>query len=962
VAIAFAEALAAIWAEFGGAALFNASGWFVANSALVNTALLAAASYAHSSDQQRRLRNQARDAFNASLTDRQITVRSAVQPRGVLYGRDKVGGQLADAFVTGSLGQYLHLVVSFYGHECDACEKIYLNNIELPAADGSGFIQSGVYAKTNTLSTMLTGITAGSVVLANTPSVITSVTRTEGQNSVDYSVTQLLPGSGYTLAGSTVTFTGGALGSGFYTVNYEWQQVLPRVRVKVHLGQAGQVADSDLVAESGGRWTSADVGTGITYIYFRLEYDVDIFGQIGVPEPTALWRGKKLFDPRSSTTVWSDNWALSVRDWLRDTVHGLGCTAAEVPDSEINTAANIADEAVTLYNTGSVNVTNGSAAVVGAGTAWLSKAYAGLTFRVGGVDYTVATVTSETGLTLTTNYTGSTLAGQVYELRQKRYTVNGTLGTENSPLANLKRLLQAGAGTATWVQGRWLVRAGAYLTPTTTISEDYLGTGAVEIVPRASRRDQCNRVSGTYLDAASLYAEKQYPPQVNLTYKAADGGQELTREASFWGVTDSYRAQRLAKIELERSRQAMQVVLNCNHRAYDYAPSDTANVSLARYGWGPKVFEVRSRKFTPGVGITYAVKETASTVFQWNLGDATLYNAAGATSLPNPFATPALLGSLAVDSGASVNQLINTALSVRGLVTWTQSSDIFVRAGGRIEVEWKLWNDTDWQKAAPVAGDSTSTYISPLTPRSVTLVRVRPVNAAGRAGPYTTIAHTVVAGGFISDTNLIPNSSFEVDSNADGLADGVTAYSAGTTGSVTYSRIASGAVHGTYKQRVSAAGLGTGTGDRAGFAWEIPVLAGMPYALSVSAGNPTGPPKLRLRIDWVDASLAFISTSQSGQITLGGSLDRVYITATAPDNAARAAIYVWMEARAGGAGLATMDVDAAQFQSSAVVTQYGIKPDELTAGAVSTTVLANGAATDVVTAAVVATATWSSSE
>src|SRR5262249_49175733 len=137
---------AALW-ELGGALATDVAIGLLGNAALVNAALFVGASYANNADQRRRLRNQARDAFNASLTGRQLTVRSAVEARGVLYGRDKVGGQLADWFITGTKGEFLHLVVAFYGHECDACETVYLNDVALPAPDGSGFIQSGPFSR-----------------------------------------------------------------------------------------------------------------------------------------------------------------------------------------------------------------------------------------------------------------------------------------------------------------------------------------------------------------------------------------------------------------------------------------------------------------------------------------------------------------------------------------------------------------------------------------------------------------------------------------------------------------------------------------------------------------------------------------------------------------------------------------------------------------------------------------------
>lgn len=953
---------AALWeAAFADAAVF-----FLANASTINTALFIGATAAHGAEQRRKLRNQARDAFNASLQDRQVTIRSAVASRGVLYGRDKVGGQLADAFVTGSLGQYLHLVIAFYGHECDACEKIYLNNIELPAPDGSGFIQSGVYAKINTLSAVAVD-SSGSVVLPFTPSAITSVTRTDGNNSVDYTVS----GADYTLSGSTVTFVGGAVGSGsFYTVNYEYQQVLPRVRVKVHLGQSGQTADSDLVSESGGRWTSNDVGQGIAYIYFRLEYDQDIFGQIGVPEPTALWRGKKVFDPRSSTTVWSLNAALCTRDHLRDTVYGLGCTSAEVPDSEINTAANICDEEVTLYATGTVAVTNGSAAVVGSGTSWLANAYPGLLFvSTDGTRYTVLSVTDNTHLTLTANYGGSTLSGQAYSLRQYRYTCNGTLGTEDSPRENLRKLVATMAGTAVWVQGRWLVRAGAHLTPTLTLNEDYLADGTINITPRASRRDAFNRVSGTFLDANALHAQKQYPAVANATYKGYDGGVELTREISFPLVTDSFRAQRLAKIALERARRAITVRLNCNHRAYDLVPSDTVNLTLARYGWSSKVFEVRSRKYMPGVGIEYTLVETDSGVWGWTYGsDAQAYNPSSATSLPNPFTAPSALASLAVDSGATVNALLATAGNVRALVSWTQSSDIFVRAGGRIDVEWKLWNDTDWQKAPPVPGDATSTYISPLAPRSVTLVRVRPVNAAGRAGPYTTLAHSVATGGAPGGGNVLRNSDFDIDSNADGLADNWTGYNAGTVGTVTYTVSTGGVASGMY-QRVQASNLGVGSGNQVGIrhtdAINVDGYDGTRVTLSGFAyNNGSGSPDLRLHIDWYSAangggSLLSATTKTVSDLVAGWN--RYAVDGVIPSNALSAKVYVWIENRKSSSGAVDVGFDRIQMQYG-VLTDYAPRADELLPGVVTTPILGSNAATNVYTATHVSTAGWSSSE
>lgn len=61
---------------------------------------------------------------------------------------------------------------------------------------------------------------------------------------------------------------------------------------------------------------------------------------------------------------------------------------------------------------GTVSVTNGSAAVTGAGTAaFTTQLTAGSIILISGVPYTVSSISSDTALTLTTNYSGATASG-----------------------------------------------------------------------------------------------------------------------------------------------------------------------------------------------------------------------------------------------------------------------------------------------------------------------------------------------------------------------------------------------------------------------------------------------------------------------------------------------------------------------------------------------------------------------
>ena len=117
------------------------------------------------------------------------------------------------------------------------------------------------------------------------------------------------------------------------------------VTIKEHLGTSTQAADSDLVSNVSG-WTGNHRLRGIAYLYVKLTYDADAFPN-GVPEVSAVIKGKKVYDPRTSTTAWSDNPALCVRDYLTATGYGLGEAAANINDTAFTTAANICDETST---------------------------------------------------------------------------------------------------------------------------------------------------------------------------------------------------------------------------------------------------------------------------------------------------------------------------------------------------------------------------------------------------------------------------------------------------------------------------------------------------------------------------------------------------------------------------------------------------------------------------------------
>lgn len=71
------------------------------------------------------------------------------------------------------------------------------------------------------------------------------------------------------------------------------------------------------------------------------------------------------------------------------------------------------------HATGTVNITNGTTALTGIGTAWTTRGIIQTQqVELGGAWYQIASVNSDTSITLATTYTGTTLAGGAYSIRR----------------------------------------------------------------------------------------------------------------------------------------------------------------------------------------------------------------------------------------------------------------------------------------------------------------------------------------------------------------------------------------------------------------------------------------------------------------------------------------------------------------------------------------------------------------
>jgi len=330
---------------------------------------------------------------------------------------------------------------------------------------------------------------------------------------------------------------------------------------------------------------------------------------------------------------------------------------------------------------------------------------------------------------------------------ENRYTLNGSFETSVSPKQILEKMLTSMAGKMADPGGVWYIHAGSYTAPTVTLNESHLRSG-FQVQTKPSKSDNCNAVQGIYANPDANYQPDDFPAVTNSTYETEDG-EQIWRDIELPFTTSSATAQRLAKIELERTRQALQIFFPANMHGYQVQEGDTVAITLARMGWTSKVFLVEEATLViepSGDGAIFGcdllLKETASTVFSWSSGEETTVDPAPNTTLPDPGSVAAPT-SLTVTSGT--NELIaksdGTIIS-RAKLAWTQPVIGFAQ---RIQVEYKKSADGIWIKLAQIPFQETNFWISDVEDGTSYDFRIASVNGLGVLSSYETVsAHTIV--------------------------------------------------------------------------------------------------------------------------------------------------------------------------------------------------------------------------
>jgi hypothetical protein len=456
-------------------------------------------------------------------------------------------------------------------------------------------------------------------------------------------------------------------------------------RVETQLGTAAQTAYATLVSESP-RWTTNHRLRGICNVYVRLKWSAEVF-PTGRPNISALVKGKLVYDPRTTTTAFSANWALCLGDYLMDEEFGLGVALANINDTAWQAAANVADENVTL-----------------------------------------ADATTE-----------------------KRYTVSGQIASDTGRGDAIEQIVASAAGFIGFIGGQWIIHAGAYRTPTITFDEnDIRGPISVQTKVSRSEifnggkgvfvspvndwqpADYPPITNATYTaedGGVRIWRDFEWP--------------FITSNATAQRVTkielEEARQQIIVNLPLKLTGMQVQagdnVMLTIARLGWSAKvfKVDSMKLVLVRQGEGI------------ALGYDAVLRETASGVYDWNNGEETTIDLAPNTNLPDPSVVAAPTALTLTSDSTTTSLQSDGSVIPRIQVEWTAPADEFATSGGLIRVQYKLTASADWLHWATLGGDQVEIFITAIVVGNSYDVRIRAENRVGGVSSWVS-ATTTAAG------------------------------------------------------------------------------------------------------------------------------------------------------------------------------------------------------------------------
>lgn len=427
-------------------------------------------------------------------------------------------------------------------------------------------------------------------------------------------------------------------------------------------------ANATIVASTPSAWNNSHKLLGDTYAYIRLNYDDSVY-RSGLPNISALIRGKDdIYNPSTDSYGYTDNHALILRDFISNSDFGYGAESSEIDNASFISGAAICDQMVT------------------------------------------------------------TGAGRPQE---KRYTVNGSFSIDGEPGDVFGKLLQAGAASVQFVQGKFIYIPGVYTAPVNTYDESDIISG-LQIVPVISTSERFNCIRGTYVSLEDNGEVVDFPPIEVDAYITQDK-QELYQDSNFPFSNSGTLCRRLAKIALEQSRYGTQLSIKMSYRILRQSVGDRIALNVSDLGWSGKVYRITNMVVTME-SCEVTLTEDASGVWSWTEGDAVVLDSPPALNIPTGRFISAPTNFTAIESLF----ISNDETTVRNKITFSWDGQINAR---NFEIQGSH-NGGSWIPINEYIVVPAEIYNDPLL--GLWQFRVRAVNSLGVVSAWTTLSITTI--------------------------------------------------------------------------------------------------------------------------------------------------------------------------------------------------------------------------
>jgi len=449
------------------------------------------------------------------------------------------------------------------------------------------------------------------------------------------------------------------------------------IQVQPFFGLDDQVSSSVLSTST--NWGTNHRLRGVAYLALRFTWNQDIFGQI--PQVKVTLKGKKVYDPRTTTTAYSSNPALCLLDYLRSERYGKGLpnSAFEANFQSFQDSADECETQVTPYS--------------------------------GGSDINV-------------------------------FDTNAVLDSSQKIIDNVKKLLNPMRALFTYTQGTYKLKIEGTGTAVKTITSDHVVGGAKVLGER--KNNKYNRVIGTFVNPEKNWQQDtiSFPPaddsslpldDQHATMKALDNDTLLEGNFDFPNVTSPYQAEDLCEIILRRSRNQLQIQLRLTSEFLDLAIGDIVQIYYPTGGFNNKPFRVLGMTINEDLTVDVQLYEHQDNFYTWT--SKSQAPTIADTNLPNPFSVQAPASLTLGDTLIEYNQTPLIALDI----TVGASPDSFV---DYYQVEYKLSTDTNYIIYAQ--GSGLNHRVLNVIEQATYDVRVKAVNSLGVSSSYVSAQRTIV--------------------------------------------------------------------------------------------------------------------------------------------------------------------------------------------------------------------------